>query len=223
MLWIVIIVAILLLPLLLLALQLRFRLVLDESRQFCFFGLGRSGARLDFRRGLAVFSLSRFPVRRVRFGFPTIRRPKAKKADDTGATKGKKKDTRPAPLFTLQDILEVGPQATIELVRYSIQLVRDSRVEELRADIQAGFDSPDLTGRVFGYYQAAAGALPATYQHVVFTPDWTGESLRGAFRCSVALPLYRLVYRTLGLAWRLPIKKIVKIVRGNKKGDRDVK
>jgi hypothetical protein len=105
---------------------------------------------------------------------------------------------------------------------YFVSILKSVAVEEAQGEIEAGFDEPDITGRVFGYYQAALGMVPSVVGRVAFVPDWTGASFSASMRLSLALPLYKLIWRTLVLIARLPLRELVKLAIGKKRGDEDV-
>jgi hypothetical protein len=108
-------------------------------------------------------------------------------------------------------------------ISYLKIIVKSLAVEELQGEIEGGFDSPDLTGRAFGYYRAVLGAVPALAGHFRYYPVWTGAVFSGSLRLAVVLPLYKMLYRTLLLVFRLPLRKIIKVAIGTKKGEQDVK
>lgn len=108
----------------------------------------------------------------------------------------------------LRILLKTIPRATLGFL---FGLFRDCRFEELHGRIEAGFESPDTTGRAYGYYCAVTGALPGSVGRFDFIPVWTGASFDGSMRLSVGLPLYRLLYRAIRLLWHLPIRKLWKL------------
>ena len=81
-----------------------------------------------------------------------------------------------------------------------------------------GFESPYLTGELYGYYHALIGAVPALAPRLRFYPDWTGQSFAGSARLSLAIPMYALLYRTGLMICRIPIVKTIRLVREHKKG-----
>jgi hypothetical protein len=89
-------------------------------------------------------------------------------------------------------------------------------IEELNGTIKAGFESPNVTGQVFGYYQAARGALPAMAGRFTYIPVWNEEVFEASFRASVAIPLYKIIYRNLVFILNLPLREIIKLTIGKK-------
>lgn len=199
-----------------LMLRVRIRLEVSRDRRVLFAGLGRTGVELDFvsRRKTLRLCGARVRVLRPRKKAPAGAEPEAEKAgkpDKPGA-----KRVRPA-----RKILRILPQCTTALWSYSLDMIKAVILEQAEGEIEAGFDSPDMTGRMFGFYQAALAAVPSVAGRIRYTPDWTGPSFAGAVRCSVGLPLYKLGYLTLVLIWRLPVREIIKVAIGTKKGAQD--
>ncbi|MCK4607322.1 MAG: hypothetical protein KAU35_08515 [candidate division Zixibacteria bacterium] len=198
-------------------LRLRVQLEISNDRRSLFVGLGRTGREYDYlRRVRSVrvlgFRVSSSPIDEKKAGKPE----RPEKKSTTKPPPGKPGRKRP-----LRDILRILPECSKALWGYTEGILRSLIIEHLEAEIKGGFDTPDLTGQAFGYYQAALAAAPAVVGRVRFTPDWTGPSLSGSARVSVALPLYLLLYRSLVLAVNLPLRQIVKLAIGKKRGDQD--
>lgn len=206
----IIILALLLAAICLLRLRLRFEL--GSDRRLLFVGLGRSGPEYDFVRRIQSFML---------FG-RCIKSTPMKKVDKPAEPKPEAQPREKARrVRPFGDILKAVPDVSRALWRYSIGLLKSIAVEELEADVEAGFYEPDLTGQLFGYYQAALAAVPSVVGRVRYTPDWTGASFAGQARVAVALPLYRLLYRTLILICQLPLRRLIKLAIGKKRGGQD--
>lgn len=232
--WLYILILIIALLTLSLLLRLRVQLILDDRRRLVFMGLGRSGSEIDFKSrrgtirvaGIAVrgFSLDKKDEEDARKACRRIDRPRASVGERL--RKGRARvwgEIKTYARIWWKDVRGRGDMIGRAVVLFGIELVRDVVLEQFEADIEAGFDEPHLTGQIFGYYQAAAAALPGVAGRIHFVPVWTGASFRGAVRLSVALPLYALVWRTLRLMWRLPITRLILAAIHKKKGDRDVK
>jgi len=212
-------VIVLLLAAAVLLLRLRVRFELAENRRLLFFGLGRSGPELDFARRVWSFKLFGLTVKSGPMKKPdAAAAPKREKTAEVAEKRAAKKPTRIRPW---RDVVALIPKCAGALQRYSIDLLKSVVVEELEAEIKAGFEQPDLTGRLFGYYQAALAAAPSVVGRVRYSPDWTGASFAGRARVAVALPLYRLLYRTLVLICRLPLRRLIKVAIGKKRGGQD--
>ncbi|MBU0984666.1 MAG: hypothetical protein KKA42_12390 [candidate division Zixibacteria bacterium] len=223
-----------------LMLRIRMRLEISGDRRLLFVGLGRSGPELDFVRKTGVLRVFGWKTREFALGDKDEKEPakaavlekttaqkaevlsqaeaaKAAKPAEPAKTKKIRRKRRRSPA----EIIRLVPACSKALWKYFIGLLGGMIVEQAEGDIEAGFDSPDLTGQAFGYYQAAMGAVPAVMSRIHFTPDWTGPSFSGAVRLAVALPVYRLVGQTVALIWRLPVRKIVKVAIGEKEGVQD--
>lgn len=202
-----------------LLLRLRVRIELENrSRRILFAGLGRTGVDLDFMDRRGTLRLAGIPLR----GFDLDRRKARPDESEKKKPKKAKKEARPSRRTrSISDALLIAPAVLSAVGSYLLGLIRDAVVEEADGKIEGGFDQPDLTGISYGYYQAAAAAVPAIGQRFRFVPDWTGPSFSGAARFAVAIPVYRLVWRTLLLAKDLPLRKLVKLAIGKKKGGQD--
>ena len=206
----IIILALLLAAICLLRLRLRFEL--GSDRRLLFVGLGRSGPEYDFVRRVQSFKLFGRCIKST----PMKKVDKAAEPKPEAQPRKKAKRVRP-----FGDILRAVPEVSRALWRYTIGLLKSVVIEELEADVQAGFYEPDLTGQLFGYYQAALAAAPSIVGRVHYTPDWTGASFAGQARVAVALPLYRLLFRTLMLICQLPLRRLIKLAIGKKRGGQD--
>jgi hypothetical protein len=237
--WLYLTIAVFLLLIGSLLLRVRIRLQLDPHHRLLFLGLGRSGSELDFVAGLVKIKLAGVTVKELPLEEDEPSRSKT-------TAPGKPVRTHPVQLHTMlwrktrrefnrlrQGMLAASGGTFGELLAtarivlkavflYIVDVIRDSRLEEFQAQVEGGFDSPDLTGQAYGYWCALAGALPSTAGRVVFVPDWTGASLTGSARVSIAIPLYLLVYRTVRLLLKLPMKSIIRMARQKNKGGSDV-
>ena len=199
------------------AMILRVRVRLEVSgtqRRVLFVGLGRSGADMDFVGKLGKLKLFGVPVRSFEIG-----RKKPKPPEEKVEKKAKPKKARRKR--SLLDSLKIMPETASALWSYVISLIKATVVEELEGKIEAGFDEPDLTGMTFGYYQAALAAVPSVVGKVQFEPDWTGASFTGSMRVAAAIPLYTLTWRTVVLLFQLPLRKLLRVTIGKKRGDKD--
>ena len=219
--YVLIILAVLLAGAVLLSLlRLRVRAEIGTEVRRLFVGLGRSGAQLDFLGREQQFRLFGLTVKRSPMdGKTPSRKPKAlEKVPEPDKPPTPKKKKRPIPW---RQILEALPQASRALGGYLLGLVKSLIIEQLEAEIEAGFDEPDLTGKAFGYYQAALAAAPAVVGRVQYRPVWDGPAFSGSGQMSVALPLYKLLGRTVQFVWRLPLRALWKLTIGSKRGDRN--
>jgi hypothetical protein len=197
-----------------LMLRLRLRFELDENRRLLFAGLGRTGPEFDFVR--RVWSLKLFGRTVKSAPMKKEEEPAAPEPSEPRAEAKKPKRVRP-----WREVAAIVPKCAGALQRYSFALLRSVVVEELEAEIEAGFEQPDLTGQLFGYYQAALAAAPTVVGRVLYVPDWTGAAFCGRARVAIALPLYRLAYRTIILIGQLPLRRIIKVAIGKKRGGLD--
>jgi hypothetical protein len=199
----------------LMLLRFRIRLLLSQGHALLFIGLGHSGREFDFLSGEGSVRLLGLKVRIL----PTEKKPKAdRKPKPDRRPKEKKSPRYRSPV----DILKVLPATSRALGNYLLALAKSLILEEATGEIRAGFDRPDLTGRTYGFYQAVQAATPALVGRFRFVPDWDGPSLSGSARLSVAIPLYRVFLKTISLLFKLPLRDLIKLAIGKKKGDRNV-
>ncbi len=191
-----------------LMLRIRIRVVWGNGNKLLFLGIGRSGSELDFINKKGRICL--FNVKIKEFSLEKEIEKEKKEPDKPKA----KKPPKPKKYRSIKDTLSVFPVLIKELFSYLKNILSSLIIEEMEADIEGGFDSPHLTGQVFGYYQAALAAVPGVMNRIHYYPDWTGESLIATAKATVALPLYKLVWRTIVLLWRLPLRDIYKLAIG---------
>jgi hypothetical protein len=193
-------------------LHLRLRLEYSDARRLLFVGLGRSGPEIDFVDRIVRIRLCGITLTSIAITGRQKPPTPAKKERVAGPRRSK---------MNIGGWIAVLPQTAGALRRYFVSLLRATVIEQAEGEIRGGFETPDLTGQVFGYYQAALAAVPSEAGRIRYTPDWTGESWSVALRFSASMPLYRLAWSTLVLLWHLPITKIVRLVRNNRKGVRN--
>jgi len=207
-----IIVTIVLLLAALTLLRLRVRLALSGRERLVFVGLGRSGHEKDLIKHTGRLKL--FGINVV-----TLKPPKEKKVKPEKKKEPKPKKKKPSRKRPLGDFLRLIPGVLQAVSGYFWSLVQSVEIEQLEGDVEAGFETPDVTGQVYGYYQAAVASVPSIGRRLSFTPDFTGPSFDGSARVALAIPLYRILLRTVALLFRLPLRKIIKLAIGRKKGD----
>lgn len=201
-------------------LHLRVRAEVAPGRKQLFFGLGRSGVLIDFSTGTKRWLLWGMRGRSSHLV--------ADKSDNLDSQRELKKPKAKAPktgrrLPPARDLIRLLPRTGKAAMAYGRSLLRALELEELRADVTAGFDSPDLTGQAFGYYQAALAAAPQVIGRLHYTPDFSGASFAAEGTAGVSMPLYRLIFSTMWLIVRLPIIEIMKLVIGRRKDRGHVK
>jgi len=207
-----------------LVLRLRFRVELSDKRRVMFLGVGRSGVQVDF-----VDNVSRVKL----WGLTIKSSPRHKPEAVAGVEKAV--PIKPTPLkkekhedrkrrfglrrpLHIREWLDIGLKSLRAVRLFVADLFHAVIVEEAEAEICAGFESPHLTGEAFGYYHALTGAVPALASRLRFYPDWTGRSFAGSARLSLAIPMYALVYRTGLMIFRLPLMRLMRMVRQQRKG-----
>jgi hypothetical protein len=200
-------------------LRVRLRFHVANDQRLLFVGLGRSGSEVDFRTGTGVIKL--FGLRIRAFSVSRKRRPPV--PAEAAAEKEKRKGKKVRRVRSMTDIVAVLRQSAKPSWQYLADLVRSSSVEELEGNVVGGFESPDLTGQAYGWYQALTGAVPVLAGRFTYEPDWNGASFAGALRVSVGLPLYLLLFHSMLYTFRLPLRKIIKLAIGRKEGEQDVK
>jgi len=209
-----IILAIVLLAAAITLLRIRIRLEFSDKQRLLFVGLGQSGPEFDFESGRSGFRLLGLSIGEKKK--PGKEKPK-KKAKEAKPKKKKRRRERP-----IGDFMKVMPATIRALARYVMSILRSFYIEQLEGEVRGGFEQPDLTGTAFGIYQAALGVAPGTVGRFRFIPYWERAAFGGWARVSVAIPLYRLIGRTIVMLVRLPLRDLIKLAIGKKKGDQDV-
>ena len=198
-----------------LSLRLRVRFLFGGDDQLFFVGLGRTGIEIDLSERSGRVKIWGLGVKKLSL------EKRATKSQDVRRTKETKVAQKPKRTRDWRAAARLLPQTAATLFKYVIELIRSSIVEELRADIKGGFESPDLTGRAFGYYQAVLAAAPGVVGRVHFQPDWTGPSFSASARGSFALPMYKLLYHTARTLRALALRDLIKLAIGTKRGGQD--
>lgn len=92
----------------------------------------------------------------------------------------------------------------------------------LRAEIAGGAAEPDLTGEIYGAYEAIRFILP---QSVTFSyrPDFLADKFNGKVEIGLMVRIIKLLKETLVFIFRLPIIKLIKLYRKLKRGGKDGK
>ena len=204
--------------------RLRVRLLLSPERKILFVGLGRSGPEVDFIARVICIKLFGLKVRQIEMQKSS--KVEAEVSSESGHWRPTKLETvkpseapRPKRHRSWKLLLEILASSTRALWQYVAGLVKGVIVEEAEGELALGFDSPDVTGRVYGYYMALAGMVPLLTRRFALNPDFSGKGVAGRARVSLAVPMYVIVYRTVILLAKLPIRKIIKYSRGEKKGE----
>ena len=200
--------------------KIRLRVEWGDTDRTVFVGLGRTGGEFDFITKLGQIRLFGFKIKTFLIK-KTGRDEKAVSAEKAAAKEtAKKKPSKKKRVRPIRVWLDVLPGGVSALWKYGAGLFRSVQVERARGEIVAGFDSPDLTGQLFGYYQAVSAAVPRL-AHIRYTPVWNEQYFSGAVSFAAGVPVYRLAGQTLLLLWRLPITRLVKLIIGKKEGAQD--
>ena len=212
---ILIILAVLLIAFLLV--RVRLRLEISDRRRCLFIGFGRTGPEFDFGARRGRLKMLGLPVR----SFDLKRSPgeQLRRVADLAV---EKESPRAGKEWSWADVWETLPRIGRGTWDYVGGLFSDLIVEEAEGRIEAGFEQPDVTGRVYGYYRAMAAALPGMASRVIYTPDWTGASFDGSLKLAVAWPMYRLIHRTAVWLFKIRIMKIIRMAIGTKEGGQHV-
>jgi hypothetical protein len=217
MLWILTILLVLLVATLLL--RLRVGCHLSPEKKVAFVRLGRSGSEYDLGRKVMVIRLFGMKVREIGFEAKAkavkgqVVESEPTESATPEAVKPKKEVSRP---FSL--LLEILNESGQVIWKFVVAVFRAVVVEEAEGELAFGFESPDVTGRVFGYYHAIAWVAPSVTGRVNVVPVFSGKTFSGRARVTIALPLYVLVYRVGRLVVQMPIRKIIRYARGIQKG-----
>ncbi|MFZ1683561.1 MAG: hypothetical protein WAU88_05450 [Candidatus Zixiibacteriota bacterium] len=213
-----------LLALIVITLLLRIRVGCDlgPEKKLVFARIGRTGSEFDFTTKTMIIRLFGMRIKEVVISgakktgsAETVAEP----ASDSGVPQSqpttKPKVTKVRPLSLLLEIISESSKA---LWHFVVGILKGIIVEEAQGELSVGFDSPDVTGKAFGYYHAVAWAAPSLANRISITPVFTEKVMTGKARVTLALPVYVLVYRTGRLIANMPIRKIIRYSRGIQKG-----
>jgi hypothetical protein len=207
--------------------RLRIRLHLSPERKLLFVGLGRTGPEFDFVDRVIRIKLFGLKIRQVTMrkaereaenglpeqvdtSSPSVE-PAARKKSDVPKVK------RHRPFSLLLQIISESGRA---LWNFVVAIFKGVIVEEAEGELTFGFDSPDTTGKLFGYYHAVAFAMPGLTKRLNIIPDFSGKVATGRAKVTLALPMWVLAYRIGRLITQVPIRKIIRYSRGETKGAR---
>jgi hypothetical protein len=205
-----------------LLLRIRIGCDLGPERKFVFARIGRSGSEYDFTTKKMIIRL--FGLRIKEFTMSRGNKPEtgaAPKETEFGTEaspekpESKPKGNRVRPLGLLVEIVGESSKA---LWHFVVAILKGIIVEEAQGELTIGFDSPNVTGKAFGYYHAVAWAAPSLTNRISVTPVFTGKVMTGKARVTLALPVYVLAYRTGKLLVQMPLRKIIRYSRGIQKG-----
>lgn len=201
-----------------LLLRIRLRAHIGSEHRWLFVGLGRSGVHADFVHNQLTLRWAGLNV----YQRPLTIEKKPPSPEPPSTPKEPEKKPSPRRHISISEVMDLLRRSRGAIWTYIVGLLRAVTVEQLEAEIEAGFDQPHVTGQVFGYYQAALATVPSVVGRVNYLPDYTGSSFSGALKASIALPLYKWLYRSIVLLWQLPLKDIVRMTIGSNKGEQDV-
>lgn len=202
----------------LMTLRLRIRFRVGSHQRFLFVGIGRSGQEVDFVDRTSTTRLMGFRLKTMKLGKRSKEQPEPVSKDGK-IKKPKKKWLRRQRSW--RDFVRILPSTASPLWKYGTSMLASVIVEQMQGKIEAGFEQPDRTGLAYGYYQSALAAAPAVVGKIEYLPVWDRSAFKASLTGSVALPIYRLVYYSILLVFRLPLREILKLAIGKKKGDQD--
>ncbi|NOY89222.1 MAG: hypothetical protein GXO93_07540 [FCB group bacterium] len=192
---------------LLLISKIRIKAIIKPDGKTLFVGLGHIGTEYDFISKKSVFKIFKLKIKL---------RKKIEKIKKTPKTKPKAKKKK----ITWNFIKQMAKHSQA-IWQYLSSLVKSVTIEKLEGKIVGGFERPDLTGIMFGYYQATMAIAPQISKRFQFVPDWQGNSWQATLQASLAIPFYKFMFHTLSLILKLPLRELLKVAIGKKKGAQD--
>jgi hypothetical protein len=96
------------------------------------------------------------------------------------------------------------------------RLFKTSERYFLKVDIAGGAPEPDITGELYGAYQAIRVSLPESIK-INYVPDFMSERIRGRISCGFAVRPLNLFREGLIFIFHLPIIRLIKLYRRIKK------
>jgi len=203
-------VAILLIVLaILLISKIRIKAIIKPDGKTLFVGLGHIGTEYDFISKKSVFKIFSLQIKALK---------KKEKKIKISKTKPKAKKKRETVNF-----IKLIVKHSRAVWQYFSSLVKSVAIEKLEGEIVGGFERPDLTGTMFGYYQATMAIVPQISKRFRFVPDWQRNSFNASLQASLSIPFYKFMFHTLSLILKLPLRDLLKMAIGKKKGDQDGK
>ena len=189
--------------------RLRVKLDLYPNVKTLFAGMGRTGVRIDITG----------KTQAIIFAGRTVKSISVEKLLKNSVKKIAKISNiiRPGRQRSLKKLLAIVPATLKALSNYTYSILKSAAIEEFDGEINAGFGPPHITGAAFGFYQATLAGIPAIAGRFKYIPDWNGLSFQGQLRLSVSIPLYRLLFKTMIMLWRLPLRELLKLAIGTKK------
>ena len=200
-----------------LLLRIRLKIRLIDSEKTIFIGLGRSGILYDLQKMSGYIQIWNRTFKQIQNKHEAKTPEKSEKLK-TNEQKEKKTVKRKIPY---RQIFELIPSMMTAIWKYAVSMMKAVIIEEMNGKIEAGFDSPDITGKVFGYYQAAYHAVPAVAGRISYIPVWDETRFNAQMQLSVAIPLYKIIWRTIILIFSLPLRDIIKLTIGKKERSHD--
>ncbi len=196
--------------------KLRLKFSFGQGDRLLFIGIGKSGPELNFVDKVGVIKIAGVKLK----SFSLQKSEKKEKSEKIKKEKPKKEKKRTR---SIKQAVSLLPNLLNSLGHFFLGLLKSIIVEEFQGKIEAGFDSPDNTGIVYGYYQAALASAPNVMSRVQYTPIWNDSGFSVNIRGSIALPLYKIIYQFSKFAISLPLRELIKLAIGTKKGAQDGK
>lgn len=197
--------------------RLRLRFQLAPERRILFVGFGRSGPEFDFVNRTVTVRLFGLTVKKAPMkteSATVAETPKEVEAKPDSPRPAKPKKHRGRFPFT------IVTESVGALWRYLVGILKGIIVEEAEGELALGFESPDVTGKIYGYYHAVVWMAPALTERFTWSPVFSGKTVNGRARITLALPMYVVVFKTIVLITQLPIRKIIRYWRSEPKGER---
>lgn len=210
--WYFLLALVLVLVTVMLFIRFRVRLVLNEGESLFFAGYGRTGYEYNFTTDIETLKLCGFTITQLK---KTKQQPKRERsAISTYRTGYRTLKNRGQEIRQLAAIV---PKSGKAVLRFGWTILKRLTLEECRAHITAGFDSPDQTGRVLGWYYSIVGAVPSLRERLFFTPVWDRATLDASGRLTISIPLYKIIGPLARLIHDIPWKQIIRLTKQNQK------
>lgn len=82
----------------------------------------------------------------------------------------------------------------------------------VRAELSGGLSEPDITGELYGAYQAIMAIMPGSIK-VDYRPDFISGNISGTVKVGFVVRLINVLKEFVVLIFRLPIIRIIKLYR----------
>jgi hypothetical protein len=169
----------------------------------------------------AILSVKAFPFRRQLYHRTSgaIETAKSEKTEKERSPDEKSQSARKKK-YDLSVLNSSDIRLMIDVIRQALVMVgRILRAPDyyIVANLAGGAAEPDITGELYGAYNAIRPNLPAAIK-LTYSPDFLDRRFSGNMSCELVVTIFRILKEIVIFIFRLPKIKVVKLYRKLKKG-----